>query len=64
MTALLTPALATAAGDRPGRSVWLGCGVAMVGALLLGLDKAPGVVVAANAPHIALGAPCTFGFRF
>ena len=25
VTALLTPALATAAGDRPGKSVWLCC---------------------------------------
>lgn len=31
VTALLTPTLASLAGDKPGRSVWAGCGVAMAG---------------------------------
>ena len=41
VTSLVTPTLSFLAGDRPGRRVWLGCGVAMAGTVLLTLDHAP-----------------------
>lgn len=59
LTALLTPALAMAAGEKPAKSVWLGCLFAMAGTILLTLDNAPRVAPPANAAHIAIGeAPC------
>ena len=41
VTSLVTPTLSSLAGDRPGRLVWLGCGVAMAGTVLLTVDHAP-----------------------
>ncbi|CAK0743539.1 hypothetical protein CVIRNUC_001478 [Coccomyxa viridis] len=41
VTSLVTPTLSSLAGDRPGRRVWLGCGVAMAGTVLLTSDHAP-----------------------
>lgn len=55
LTALLTPALAMLAGEKPAKSVWLGCLVAMGGAVLLTLDKASLAAPPANAAHIAVG---------
>ena len=55
MTALLTPTLATLAGDKPGKSVWLGCTVALAGTLMLSLDKAGPVLAPANATRLAIG---------
>jgi hypothetical protein len=57
VTALLTPGLALAAGDKPSRNVWLGCLVALAGTTLLSLDTAPNVAVPSNASHIAIGEP-------
>ncbi|CAL8460827.1 g358 [Coccomyxa elongata] len=55
LTALLTPALAMAAGEKPAKSVWFGCLFAMAGTILLTLDNAPRVAPPANAAHIAIG---------
>lgn len=55
LTALLTPALAMLAGEKPAKSVWLGCLVAMGGAVLLTLDKAPLAAAPTNAVYIAVG---------
>lgn len=55
VTALLTPTLALAAGDKPSKNVWLGCAMALCGTVLLTLDKAPSVAVPVNASHIAIG---------
>ena len=41
-TGLLTPLYAAAAGERQGARVWAGCGVALLGALALSLDKTGG----------------------
>ena len=41
-TALLTPLLATLAGDRPGPRIWAGCTLALGGTLLIAADKAAG----------------------
>ncbi|BDA41739.1 hypothetical protein COCOBI_02-5320 [Coccomyxa sp. Obi] len=55
LTALLTPTLAMAAGEKPAKSVWLGCVFAMAGTILLNLDNAPRAAPSANAAHIAIG---------
>ena len=55
LTALLTPALAMAAGEKPAKSVWLGCLFAMAGTILLTLDNAPRVAPPANAANLAIG---------
>jgi drug/metabolite transporter (DMT)-like permease len=39
-TLLLTPLLSAAAGYRPSRNTWVGCGVALAGCLLITADEA------------------------
>lgn len=52
----MTPTLASLAGERPGRLVWLGCGVAMTGTVLLTLDHAP-QAASSGLQQVALGEP-------
>ena len=56
VTSLVTPVLASLAGERPGRLVWLGCGVAMTGTVLLTLDHAP-QAASSGLQHVAHGEP-------
>jgi drug/metabolite transporter (DMT)-like permease len=42
LSVLLTPLLATLAGDRPSGRVWAGCAMALGGTLLIAADKAAG----------------------
>ena len=42
VTAILTPALAAATGERQGARVWVGCGVALAGAAVLAADSVIG----------------------
>ena len=56
VTSLVTPFLASLAGERPGRLVWLGCGVAMTGTVLLTLDHAP-QAASSGLQQVALGKP-------
>lgn len=54
-TGLLTPLYASLAGERQGSRVWGGCGVALLGAMALSLDKAAAVMTAAAAATAASG---------
>ena len=43
-TSLLTPVMATVAGDKPSRAVWLGCCFTLCGTVLIALDHTPPTV--------------------
>jgi len=53
-TGILTPVYAAVAGEKQGQRVWTGCGVALLGALALSLDKSGvlsgGAAAAAGSP--------------
>lgn len=42
VTAILTPLLATAAGEQPTKNMWIGCCIALVSTVLITLDSHSG----------------------
>ena len=39
VTSILTPVLATAAGESPTKNMWIGCAIALVSTVLITLDS-------------------------
>jgi len=56
VTAILTPALAAATGERQSGRVWAGCGVALAGAAILAADSATGGAASEGAAASATAA--------
>lgn len=51
-TGILTPLYAAVAGEKQGKRVWAGCGVALLGALALSLDKSGALLGSGSATPI------------